>query len=77
MKNNSLALYVKVKEDEGVVFYVIGVEFKCFSLIMCWDEEMLCKCFDKCCKAFIQLNEYRLILCQQQRQNKWCKRSIG
>ena len=21
--------------------------------------------------------KYRLILCQQQRQNKWCKRSIG
>jgi hypothetical protein len=30
-----------------------------------FDEEMLCKCFSKCCKPLI--DEYRLILCQQQR----------
>jgi len=24
------------------------------GLDVCSDEEMLCKCFDKCCKAFIQ-----------------------
>jgi hypothetical protein len=28
-------------------------------------------------KLSFNRNEYRLILCQQQRQNKWCKRSIG
>ena len=40
------------------------------------DEEMLCKWKNKCSKA-LSLDEYGLILCQQQRQNKWCKPSIG
>ena len=37
-----------------------------WSVVICrFDEEMLCKCFSKCCKPLF--DEYRLILCQQQR----------
>jgi hypothetical protein len=51
--------------QEYVLFVMQLLVHMCFvylpQLVMVWlsntscsDEEMLCKCFDKCCKAFIQ-----------------------
>jgi hypothetical protein len=44
-------------------------------------ESLMKKCYVSVLISVVKLsfnrNEYRLILCQQQRQNKWCKRSIG
>ena len=52
----SVGLYFHEKQRPNIAFPVnrwLAPNLRWLSQQLHFDEEMLCKCFDKCCKAFI------------------------
>ena len=72
--NDTSGGYIYLFKSLGLVYLITGHNNSTTTYLMkkCYVSVLI-----SVVKLSFNRNEYRLILCQQQRQNKWCKRSIG